>query len=80
MTDKAESDEPVRVQLVAKDWFYVPTRTYEKVIEIDREDWDNDPDGRKDLVEELQREWLHEIFELSYEVLAPNDFSDPPRE
>jgi len=81
MTDKRESDEPIRVQLKAHDGWFVPNRTYEKTIEVDRDDWNwRDAAGRRELVEEMQRDWLQETFDLSYEVLDGRDFDDPSEE
>jgi hypothetical protein len=78
MSDRTGRDDPIRVKLTACDWWYVPNRDYEKIIEIDREDWDNaDAEGRREMVEEEQQAWLMETFGPAYEVLDGRDFADP---
>ncbi len=60
---------PVRVTLNVSDWQKVPTRTYTKVVEFDREDWDMwDERVREEEIETLLREFKDDMFSADYEI------------
>lgn len=80
MSDRADERGPVQVQLTIRDWQYVPTRTHKKVVEIDRDDWDYaEPAERREIIGELQQEFVVEVFETDWNVLGDADISDDVR-
>lgn len=73
----SDSDKPVRVTLNVSDWLKVPTRTYSKVVEFDREEWDEmSPRDREDSIEEQLRDFCLETFSRDYEIDG-GDLDDP---
>ncbi len=62
-------DDIVRVTLTVSDWQKVPTRSYTKVVEFDREDWDMwDERTREEEIETLLREFKDDMFSGDYEI------------
>jgi hypothetical protein len=79
--DRRESTRPVVVYFEAVDRNRVPTRTYEKNQEFDREDWNcTDAKGRREMVQEAFQEWLNEVFDLDYSIVSDDDYDDDPGE
>jgi hypothetical protein len=79
--DRRERTRPVIVHFEVIDDNKVPTRTYDKDQEFDREDWENlDPDGRREMVRESFYDWLNEKLVLDYSIVSDDDYDDPPIE
>lgn len=68
----------VRIELKLSDWFYVPTRTHTKTVEIPREDWEtSDQHDRKQLILDELNAFVEESLETDWEVLDGDDINDP---
>lgn len=62
-------NNPVRVTLTVAEWHYVPPRTFTKVVEFDREEWDEmTPNSREQEIEEQLREFTLETFSRDYDI------------
>ncbi len=78
MSDRRGIDEPVRVKLRAAVSRLASMPKFTKVIEIDREEWNElDPDSRRQQLEDLGQDFLNEILDFDFDVLDGDDLDDP---
>jgi hypothetical protein len=64
-----DDDMPVRVTLTVSDWMKVPTRTYSKTVEFERDEWNEWSRSTREMeIDEALREYRNEVLDCDYTI------------